>query len=70
MQYLGIVLLQMALSFSWQAGPGEEVDEEAVREAIPCTESVTDNNNNYEYEYPTSVEEEDFNEDKSELVVK
>ena len=62
----------MAQPFSWQAGPGEEyeeVDEEAAREAIPCTETVTDNSN-FEYEYPTSVEEENFSEEKSELVVK
>ena len=33
----------MTLPFSWQARPGEyeEVDEEAVREAIPCTETLT-----------------------------
>ena len=62
-QYLAIVFLQMALPFSQQAGPGEEYEEvgaEAVREAIPCTETATDNNNNYEYEYTTSVEEEGF----------
>ena len=59
----------MTLPFSQQTGPGDEHEEEAevaVREALPCTDTTDDNNN--DCEYVIAMEEEDYCEDKTELV--